>query len=439
MEIKLGGNTKCCGLVSKNDYQELSKYKWYLRKDGYVQGTINNKPMLMHIYLLKPMNDFVIDHINNNKLDNRRENLRIVTIQQNAENKTISKSKKSSIYRGVFYNNARKKYRAICTHNSKTINIGYFINEIDAAECRDMYIVHNNLEHMKLNFPEKKEIYLSKLFIKPCGQTNKYNYKGIIKKTNKYISCIVVNCKRICVYSSENPLECAKAYDKYIVDNNIPSKQLNFPQDHPNYNPNCIIKTVYREIDNKTIEINNNIIIDKEDYDKIKNFKIHISNYGYPIITIPRFGKTKKSYILSRFLMNCTDLKKFVDHIDSNRLNNTKKNLRFATPQQNAQNRSKNRNSSSKFIGVNKQEKTYNCNIKKNNFVIFSGFNINEEIVARYRDAYIMEYLKDDYYKLNFIWDDKNEIILWKNILNLYISHQKKTNKINKLYKSLIK
>lgn len=436
MEIKLNGNTKCCVLVSESDFNDLSKYKWYLRKNGYAGGHINNKMCYLHTYLLKPNGNLVVDHINNNKLDNRRENLRISTVQQNMENKKIYKSKKSSIYRGVFYSNKEKKYKAKCTHTSKIIHIGSFIKEIDAAEARDMYIIHNNLEHMGLNFPEKKELYLNKQYIGPKEQTNKNNYKGVVKKKYNYQAQIKINRKYVYICASKNPLDCAKAYDKYIVDNHVQSKRLNFPQDYPNYNPNCVIKTFYKEIDNKTIELHNNIIIDKDDYDKIKNFKINISKHGYPMINILRSGKTKKVHTLSRFLIGITNPQMYIDHINNNRLDNTKKNLRIVTPQGNAQNRIKCANSFSQFIGIIKNKGAYCCRIKKNNIMIFNGYDINEEIVVKYRDIYIMEYLKEDCYKLNLVWNDRMEMILWKNILIAYMDSQK-TNKIKKLYNKI--
>ena len=318
MEIKLRGNNECITLVSENDYQELSKYKWYLHSNGYAHGKVNNKMSYMHTYLLKPTDDFVIDHINNNKLDNRRENLRILTSKQNNENSLKRKNTSSKFY-GVYFIQNKKKYRATIIHNSKPHYLGYFENEIDAAECRDMYIVHNNINHLKLNFPDKKEIYLDKLFIRPNKQTNKYNYKGVKKDKKKYVACIMINYKRVYICYSVNPLECAKAYDKYIVDNNIQSKQLNFPQDYPNYNRHCITKTFYKEIHNNLIELNDNIIIDKEDYDRIKNYSCYLDRKGYVIFT-----KENKKIKLHRFVVSVTDPKIFVDHIDNNKINNKK-------------------------------------------------------------------------------------------------------------------
>jgi len=61
--------------VSKEDYDELNKYKW-CKSGKYAQGTINNKLWRIHRYIIiKILNNNInskifIDHINNNPLNN---------------------------------------------------------------------------------------------------------------------------------------------------------------------------------------------------------------------------------------------------------------------------------------------------------------------------------------------------------------------------------
>ena len=93
--------------------------------------------------------DFYVDHINGNKLDNRLENLRIVTPQQNNMNKTSSKNSTSQ-YIGIYLYN--KKWRASIKVNNKNIHLGTFINEIDAAKSRDLATKEYFGIHGKLNF-----------------------------------------------------------------------------------------------------------------------------------------------------------------------------------------------------------------------------------------------------------------------------------------------
>ena len=73
-------------LVDDVDFEELSKYSWYLNHKGYAMRSrkyVNKKPdkgqILMHRMVLDPKEGLVTDHINNEKLDNRKQNLRNIT------------------------------------------------------------------------------------------------------------------------------------------------------------------------------------------------------------------------------------------------------------------------------------------------------------------------------------------------------------------------
>lgn len=375
------------------------------------------KQQRMHRFIMKPSDSNIVDHINGNRLDNRQENLRITTTQKNNENKKISKLKKNCNYLGIFYRENRKNYHVTCTHDKKKYNLGYYNDEKTAAEIRDRYIVQNNLDHIVLNFPDKKEEYLKTDIIEPVKQKNKHGYYGItyVKKSNKYIAKIIINKKLLHISSSKTAIEAANSYDKYIVDNNIPGKILNFIENYPNYNSKCVIKTFYYEIDDKTIKLQNDVIIDKEDYDRIKYYTITISN------NYPAFKINDKTVLLSRYLLNITDPKIYVDHIDSNTLNNAKSNLRLSNARLNSQNRSSKKNASSKYVGIGKHKGIYHCGIKKDGKTLFTAYNKDETVVTRLRDMYIMKYLKDDHYKLNLEWTEE-EKKLWMKKLDDYIS-----------------
>ena len=161
MEIKLTGKRGGVAVVSEIDYKIVSKYAWYQNKEGYTLTSINTVPILMHQFIIRqyifdiPKNT-IVDHINKNRLDNRRDNLRLSVIRLNNQNKRLHKNKKSSTYKGVFYNKKQKKYHTIIGIDYENIYLGRYNTENEAAEVIDMYIVHNNYEHMSLNFPEKK-------------------------------------------------------------------------------------------------------------------------------------------------------------------------------------------------------------------------------------------------------------------------------------------
>jgi hypothetical protein len=128
-----------------DDYYNITKYTWWISR-GYVK---NNKQGLLHRFIMNYTGELIIDHKNNNKLDNRKENLRIATYEQNAQNQS-KRINTTSQYLGVNFES--NKWKASITIEKKYKYLGTFINEIDAAKARDKYIKDNNLEFFKLNF-----------------------------------------------------------------------------------------------------------------------------------------------------------------------------------------------------------------------------------------------------------------------------------------------
>lgn len=114
--------------ISKDDYNIVKKYKWYLLKNGYVSSREKNgKAILLHRLILPVKCNSKIDHINHDTLDNRRENLRYVTTSQNSMNR---KSK------GFYWDKTRNKWLAHITVDGKHIHLGRFINKQDAVDVR---------------------------------------------------------------------------------------------------------------------------------------------------------------------------------------------------------------------------------------------------------------------------------------------------------------
>ena len=110
----------------------VKKYKWYLTNHGYV---INDKVGQLHRLLMNPGEDLVVDHINRDRLDNRRENLRICTIQQNSMNKSVQCNNISGT-QGVCWCKDNKIWLAYIGINGKRIHLGCFKTKKEAVEAR---------------------------------------------------------------------------------------------------------------------------------------------------------------------------------------------------------------------------------------------------------------------------------------------------------------
>lgn len=124
--------------IDDEDYQLISKYTWYINKGCSTFYSGNNKVGRMHRYIMN-INDssILIDHINGNGLDNRKENLRICDQKSNVRN---SKKRLNTLnnFKGVYFhkNSKRiKKWQASIKVNYKKISLGYFEKEIDAAKA----------------------------------------------------------------------------------------------------------------------------------------------------------------------------------------------------------------------------------------------------------------------------------------------------------------
>jgi hypothetical protein len=138
-------------LVDNDIYDKVGKYKWWCSHDGYAWRRINGKPTPLHRYILNAQDGQIVDHINRDKLDNRRVNLRFCTVGQNACNSKMRKDNTSG-YRGVCYVKRTGKWIAYVFDNRKQINIGFYDTPEIAAKAYDHEAHIQYGEFAQLNF-----------------------------------------------------------------------------------------------------------------------------------------------------------------------------------------------------------------------------------------------------------------------------------------------
>lgn len=74
-------------LISLSDLEKVKKYHWTEANTGYINAHCRGKKnLLLHRYLMDCPDGLVVDHINHNRKDNRRSNLRICTQKENVAN-----------------------------------------------------------------------------------------------------------------------------------------------------------------------------------------------------------------------------------------------------------------------------------------------------------------------------------------------------------------
>ncbi len=127
-------------LVDNDDFNWLNQWKWhclngYAARREYFEGKKKSEYIFMHRLINNTPVGYDTDHIDRNKLNNHRKNLRTVTHQQNTFNPKLSKSSTSS-YTGISWDKKNNKWKVHLTINNKYIHLGRFSLLKDAIFAR---------------------------------------------------------------------------------------------------------------------------------------------------------------------------------------------------------------------------------------------------------------------------------------------------------------
>lgn len=148
-------------IVDDEDYEELSKYKWQVKKGWHtlyatrnIRTAIEHTNLLMHRAIMGDIKGVAYDHIDGNGLNNQRENLRLATKRENAQNRGFQKNSTSE-HKGVSWDKINKKWRVNICRDGKCINIGRYTGMIEAARAYDRKAKEFFGEFARLNFTEE--------------------------------------------------------------------------------------------------------------------------------------------------------------------------------------------------------------------------------------------------------------------------------------------
>jgi hypothetical protein len=123
-------------MIDAADAELVSGFKWRLTGDGYVQAQHGRLYLYLHRLVAGAGPDELIDHANNNRLDNRRCNLRIASRSQNAANRNANKRRPgTSRYAGVCWDKSRRRWLANIHLQGKTRCLGRYKDEDEAARA----------------------------------------------------------------------------------------------------------------------------------------------------------------------------------------------------------------------------------------------------------------------------------------------------------------
>lgn len=151
-EIPLTKNKSA--LVSEEDLPLVEGNKWHYTNTGYAGRRKNGKIELMHRVILDAKEGEVVDHINRDRLDNRRGNIRIADYTINAINRP-PQPQNTSGYKGVSWDKEKQKWHAYINKDRKRFHLGYFSDKESAAEAYNVAAMELYGDNCYLNIINK--------------------------------------------------------------------------------------------------------------------------------------------------------------------------------------------------------------------------------------------------------------------------------------------
>lgn len=202
-------NNEYTTLINNCDLDLINQYLWNVTDDGFnpyacckIDGTI----VRMHRLIMNAREGQIVDHINGNTLDNRRENLRFVTASQNAINRRRRSDNKSGVT-GVYFSKAHNRWFACINIDKKKQTIGLFKTMEEAVEARkqkeiEIYGEFARPEELKDKQAEIKSFEPTHNILRRASKRNKTGKKGVRfhpnrNKRNPYSARIACNGRDI--------------------------------------------------------------------------------------------------------------------------------------------------------------------------------------------------------------------------------------------------
>lgn len=270
---------------------------------------------LSHFIIGKPPPQHVVDHIDNNVLNNRRENLRFATYRQNAQNR-VPKPNKSG-YLGVSVKGAKWSVRC---HN---LYLGMFTSAIDAARHYDSYVIREYGPHAKRNMPDEvPQEYV------PISKKVKTTDLPIGVKQIRRSQRFMAYAGRRHLGTFDTAAKAATAYQTFIngEKQRLHDDLLSVPIDYDG-NGRAVLPVRKGGVMMKYMKV------DPEDWHDFLSGGLNLTPDGYV-----QTRKNGVTVLAHRHVLKAAP-GSTVDHINRQRTDCRKENLRFVTPMENLRNR----------------------------------------------------------------------------------------------------
>jgi hypothetical protein len=214
-------------VIDTDNFDRVFDKKWCVKMNkgnvaAAIMGSGTNKGIKMHHFLFgNPPLGFEYDHINRNPLDNRKDNVRLVTAEQNQWNRGLTKAN-SSGFKGV--TSYKKGWKAVIWNKSRPINIGFYPTKEEAivaynlmaSELHGEFAWENEISDVDFEIAREKIISHNP----GMRRDNKSGYRGVYSdsKRNKWAADIRTNGRTIHLGRFDSKEEAARAYNKKALE-----------------------------------------------------------------------------------------------------------------------------------------------------------------------------------------------------------------------------
>lgn len=371
-------------LVDKEDEARVTAAgPWHVDCNGYPRS---HTAIALHNFILPPLEGKQADHIFQRKLDNRKSQLRYASASLNSQNKR-KRENTASKYLGVHWDAEKGKWRAGSSfgQEGRRKTIGIYDDEEEAAYAYNNVFVRKVDPEAKINegvgdFPNIK-------FSQPLAM------KGYSKSsTGKFTVSVMVfgvsHQKTVKTEEEAKALVNELRQEREVKRARLREEKAQIRIEGPvaycqvPYHSSDEIATVIIDSDEKTLNL-------------FKSQSWSINSNGYP------FGN---NIALHQLIFGECQPKHYIDHVNRNKFDARKSNLREASGSLQGHNKSKQKNTSSSYIGVCKETgaKKFRAYIKQDNVTHRLGCFDSQEDAARARDKKAIELFGRENARLNF-------------------------------------
>lgn len=127
----LGRKASRRALIDAEDFELVNSYKWFEVKGGYA----GHGPLLMHRLIMNAKKGQLVDHRDEDKLNNQKANLRFCSDKENRANQSKARKNSVSGLRGTYFNKRRGKWMSMIRKDGRAYFLGHYGTKEEAHEA----------------------------------------------------------------------------------------------------------------------------------------------------------------------------------------------------------------------------------------------------------------------------------------------------------------